>query len=106
MKQLQINDVIFEDNRYHGMTRHVIDRVTKTRAFAGNQGFQREREHESWIRPYPTQHGNSTYRFACPESEDRYEKQNTVHLFRKIKWEEYSVDLLHEIKVLLDRAAP
>lgn len=43
-EELQVGDVVYTYNQWHGLQRHIIERVTAKQAFSGYMKFKREIE--------------------------------------------------------------
>jgi hypothetical protein len=102
MKQLQINDVIYRESSCYGLSEYKITRVTKTRAYSGDQGFCRDYCHDCYLTEYPraTGWGRDRYRLGTDKLQAEYTKQLYVKQVSRIKWEDFDVEVLIEVIML------
>lgn len=98
-KKLEIGDVIFMDSHYHGLSKATVDRVTKTRAFCGKDGFNRSYRVGCYIIPYPRETGwnRPWYELSSDELEKKFTLQKALATIRKIKWDEHNIETLNEV---------
>jgi len=102
-KILEVGDIVYHDTRFYGLQRAKIDRVTKTRAWAGGQAFDRSYLDGLSLDTYPRQRGFSMQSFwvASDRLNAKYEIQGHVIALRDIKWGDYSIETLKSVRKIL-----
>ncbi len=102
MTELQINDVIYRHSSHYGLNKYKITRVTKTRAYAGDQGFRRGYCDDGYLAEYPRVTGwnRDSYLIGTEQLQEEYTKQIYVKRVSDIKWEEFDTEVLMEIIML------
>jgi hypothetical protein len=83
--ELKIGDVIYNDSRWSGLEKYVIDKVTATTASSGKLKFQRSYNDDCWLTTIPRQKGFSynSYQLATKELDEKYEKLNLLSFIEK-----------------------
>lgn len=101
-KKLNIGDVIYNDSRWSGLQKYVIDKVTKTTASSGTLKFKRE--YSDWLTTIPKQRPFSGNHFvvATKELDDRAEKIRHLYWIKK-EIDKATLFQLRQIREILER---
>lgn len=109
MRQLQIGDTVIRSYGLDMTNLYKIDRVSNSRAYSGEQGFQREYKDDGRIVEYPrnkSQWNRPYYQFGTKELmnkySDQFKRKQLLHFAMDIKFDKLSTEQLEKIKAIVE----
>jgi len=99
--ELKIGEMVFGDSRYHGLTVHKVERMTKTQCILddGTRIRMPFRGHDTCIGGGGF--GSTYYRNSTPELIAQYNRQNVLRKIAKIDFTKLETDILKQILTII-----